>query len=85
MYNPENPQAHLSKAVQNFLICVEMFAASIAFTNSFSYQDYLSVAKTKVEDEMRHPVLTALQSSLNLPDDIFMDLRLQLSIHFSFV
>jgi hypothetical protein len=48
MYDPAHTQSHLSKAVQNFLICIEMFVASLAFTNAFSHHDYVTVTKTKV-------------------------------------
>jgi hypothetical protein len=34
----------ISKGLQDYLICVEMFAASIAFSYAFTYQDYAASA-----------------------------------------
>ena len=39
--------SEISKGLQDYLICIEMFFASIAFTYSFTYRDYLT-AKGKV-------------------------------------
>jgi len=35
-------------ALQDYLICIEMFVASIAFTYAFTHRDYQSAAKSKV-------------------------------------
>ncbi len=33
---------------QDYLICIEMFVASIAFSYAFTYRDYQSAVKSKV-------------------------------------
>lgn len=35
-------------SVQNYVICIEMFVASIAFTYAFTHKDYQTSSKAKV-------------------------------------
>eukprot|EP00597_Dinobryon_sp_UTEXLB2267_P004535 CAMPEP_0170062902 /NCGR_PEP_ID=MMETSP0019_2-20121128/3962_1 /TAXON_ID=98059 /ORGANISM="Dinobryon sp., Strain UTEXLB2267" /LENGTH=341 /DNA_ID=CAMNT_0010269181 /DNA_START=583 /DNA_END=1605 /DNA_ORIENTATION=+ len=71
----------IANGIQDYLICIEMFFASIAFTFAFTYKDYLSKRGKHEDDdseevsrEETEPFLSAfLQSSM--PDDILADLR----------
>lgn len=61
----------ISKGVQDYLICIEMFFASVAFTYAFSYKEYRS---KKAGDEESKPFLSAFFQS-SIPDDIVANFR----------
>lgn len=62
----------ISKGLQAYLICIEMFFAAIAFSYAFSHRDYSS--HRRENNEQSEPFLSAfLQSSM--PDDFVADFR----------
>lgn len=68
------PEAeHISVAIQDFLVCIEMVPFAIAHSFSFSYEDYFdsSVHSARV------PIRIAIQDSLGLKD-VYMDTLLTL-------
>lgn len=44
----------VSKGVQDYLICIEMFVASIAFSYAFTHKDYLSPAQLQLQQQAQH-------------------------------
>ncbi|KAI9281461.1 organic solute transporter Ostalpha-domain-containing protein [Sporodiniella umbellata] len=68
------PEAeHISVAIQDFLVCIEMVPFAIAHSFSFSYEDYFD---TSVHSA-RVPIRIAIQDSLGLKD-VYMDTLLTL-------
>lgn len=74
--SPAHQEKEWTKGLQDYLICVEMLIASIAFTYAFTYKDYErehpSARHAKEQDNGRF-FSALLQSSV--PDDFFGDLR----------
>jgi len=68
-----------TKRLQDYLICIEMFVAAIAFTYAFTHKDYINASdhnherhnKDRREDD--HFFSALLQTSV--PDDFLADLR----------
>ncbi|KAG2227403.1 hypothetical protein INT45_007428 [Circinella minor] len=59
---------HMSVAIQDFLICLEMIPAAIAHSFSFSYEDYYD----HNVHSARMPIMYAIRDSLGLKD-VYMD------------
>ncbi|KAI9264996.1 organic solute transporter Ostalpha-domain-containing protein [Phascolomyces articulosus] len=59
---------HMSVAIQDFLICLEMIPAAIAHSFSFSYEDYYD----HNVHSARMPIMHAIRDSLGLKD-VYMD------------
>ncbi|KAI7851958.1 organic solute transporter Ostalpha-domain-containing protein, partial [Circinella umbellata] len=65
---PEGGDEHMSVAIQDFLICLEMIPAAIAHSFSFSYEDYYD----HNVHSARMPIMYAIRDSLGLKD-VYMD------------
>ncbi|KAI8140097.1 organic solute transporter Ostalpha-domain-containing protein [Fennellomyces sp. T-0311] len=61
-------EEHISVAIQDFLICLEMIPAAIAHSFSFSYEDYYD----RNVHSARMPIMCAIRDSLGLKD-VYMD------------
>ncbi|ORZ04919.1 organic solute transporter Ostalpha-domain-containing protein, partial [Absidia repens] len=59
---------HISVAIQDFLICIEMVPFAIAHSFAFSYEDYYDMNVHSA----RMPIFTAIKDSLGLKD-VLMD------------
>lgn len=71
--------SEISKGLQDYLICVEMFVASIAFTFAFTHKDYAFQSKASGKEDShssysQRPFLAALLQS-SVPDDFLADMR----------
>ncbi|KAG1143822.1 hypothetical protein G6F37_006633 [Rhizopus arrhizus] len=68
------PEAeHISVAIQDFLVCIEMVPFAIAHSFSFSYEDYFDSSVHSA----RMPIRIAIQDSLGFKD-VYMDTLLTL-------
>ncbi|CEG67688.1 hypothetical protein RMATCC62417_04080 [Rhizopus microsporus] len=68
------PEAeHMSVAIQDFLVCIEMVPFAIAHSFSFSYEDYFDSSVHSA----RMPIRIAIKDSLGLKD-VYMDTVLTL-------
>ncbi|KAI8391782.1 organic solute transporter Ostalpha-domain-containing protein [Radiomyces spectabilis] len=65
---PDDGSEHISVAIQDFLICLEMVPAAIAHSFAFSYEDYYDPNVHSA----RMPVYGAIRDSFGLKD-VFMD------------